>query len=217
MCVIFTNSNKACWCGRCHWHSFFGLFQTSALGCFWQQWSVCHSGRKLCFKNTIYIPNEHTLYFMFPWMFVKTHFWYSIIELKSYGVPKLLVSFFMKFFCISVKESTKILYSSYIQNERNMECEFEQTRFDVLEQYLHIVIPIRADLLMVEAQSMKELMLHTTTANTACLPSQWDFLSSILTAHMGPTPVMCTRTLRVTFKRSCQGFGESFWWNFSDI
>lgn len=45
-------------------------------------------------------------------------------------------------------------------------------RFDVLEQYLHIVIPIRADLLMVEAQSMKELMLHSTIGNTSCIPFQ---------------------------------------------
>lgn len=61
------------------------------------------------------------------------------------------------------------------------------SRDDVLGEDLHILVPVGADLLMVEAQSMKNLVLHRWLEQ-ATVSLEGDSLSSALTAHVRITP-----------------------------
>lgn len=63
------------------------------------------------------------------------------------------------------------------------------TRVNVLGEDSDVSASVRAHLLMVEAQSVKNLMLHCTVVHAATT-LQGDVLSPILTAQLGPTPEM---------------------------
>jgi len=67
----------------------------------------------------------------------------------------------------------------------------ELTFLNVLCEDPNIFVSIRADLLVVEAQSVKNFMLHRGVVQTAIF-LQGDVLSSILTTQVGPTPDMYT-------------------------
>lgn len=57
---------------------------------------------------------------------------------------------------------------------------------DVVVKDLHVSVSVRASLLVVEAQSMEDFVLHRSSCQTASL-TQGDVLFPPLTAHVGRT------------------------------
>lgn len=66
------------------------------------------------------------------------------------------------------------------------------TWFDVLEENADVFVSVGADLLMVEAQSVKDLVAHRRGSQTFIF-LQRDELPSSLTANVGPTPEIQTQ------------------------
>lgn len=69
------------------------------------------------------------------------------------------------------------------------------TRPDVLEEDGDVWVSVGADLLVVEAQSVENLVLHDARVQTAS-SLQGDQLSTTLTAQVGPTPDTHTITVK---------------------
>lgn len=65
----------------------------------------------------------------------------------------------------------------------------ELTGFNVVKEDPDVAVSVGPDLLMVEAKSMKNFMLHNFIVHAACF-LQGQVLSPILTAHIGPAPKM---------------------------
>lgn len=63
----------------------------------------------------------------------------------------------------------------------------ELTRFNVLVEYLHKVVSVRADLLVVESQSVENFVLYGVGVQAA-VGLQGHGLSLSLAAQVGPTP-----------------------------
>lgn len=63
----------------------------------------------------------------------------------------------------------------------------ELTRFNVLIEYLHKVVSVGADLLVVESQSVENFVLYDVGVQAAVGP-QGHGLSLSLAAQVGPTP-----------------------------
>ena len=63
----------------------------------------------------------------------------------------------------------------------------ELTFLNVLVEDVDVCVPVGADVLVVEAQSVEDLVLHRAGVQTA-VGLQGDRLSSPLTSHVGPAP-----------------------------
>ena len=82
----------------------------------------------------------------------------------------------------------KIFYSESTgenQKENQSLCVF--TWLNVLGEDLDVLVSVRANLLVVEAQSVENLVLHRGLVQTAISP-QGHTLTSALTAQVRPTP-----------------------------
>ena len=66
------------------------------------------------------------------------------------------------------------------------------TRLDVLQEDTDVVVPVRAGLLVVEAQGVEQLMLHSVVVD-ATLTAQRHRLGITSTTHVGVTPVTTQR------------------------
>lgn len=79
-------------------------------------------------------------------------------------------------YCSTVKASTSGVRSPFLH------CTL--TRLDVLQQHLNVVVPVRAGLLVVEAQGVQKLMLNSAVVQAATA-SQRQLLSITTTTNEG--------------------------------
>lgn len=78
------------------------------------------------------------------------------------------------------------LVSEVQKNERDS-FDFNLAFLDVLVANPNVFVSVGADMFMVEAQSVKNLMFHSGVVQTPIF-LQREFLSSVLTTKKGPTP-----------------------------
>lgn len=105
----------------------------------------------------------------------------------------MFVSFFSKANLKSIPEfrAEVNLYASFLHRHVSQFAAFlcELTGFNVVKEDPDVAVSVGPDLLMVEAKSMKNFMLHNFIVHAACF-LQGQVLSPILTAHIGPAPKM---------------------------